>query len=154
MSVKQNVHLENTNTSASRLEGKYWQLIKIKTSAPAPPQSAPFVEPPPTDADTVNSLETEAEDEVPIKCVWKLSHCVHNILKGHGTSSYRPSDSVITLGIQLPPAINQDVILEGDGSADWMMIAEEMDEYTLAAKMSEVEAIEPRTLAEAKPCPN
>jgi hypothetical protein len=34
------------------------------------------------------------------------------------------------------------VVLEGEGSADWMMIAEAIDEYALVAEMSEVEAIE------------
>ena len=41
-------------------------------------------------------------------------------------------------------------MLEGEGQADWMMAADFIKEYALATKISEAEALEPRTLAEAK----
>jgi hypothetical protein len=40
-------------------------------------------------------------------------------------------------------------VLEGEGLADWMMLAD-FEEYAMVAKISEVEALEPRSLAEAK----
>lgn len=45
-------------------------------------------------------------------------------------------------------------VLEGEGSSDWMMMAIESDEYALVAQTSEIEAIEPRSLAEAKRRPD
>jgi hypothetical protein len=41
-------------------------------------------------------------------------------------------------------------MLEGEGSADWMMMAVESDEYALVAQTSVTEALEPRSLAKAK----
>jgi Reverse transcriptase (RNA-dependent DNA polymerase) len=98
--------------------------------------------------------EPESEAEAPAKRMRKPSQHIRDILDGHGTSSHRKSDPVITPGIQLPAAKNQDIVLEGEGSAEWMMIAEEMDEYALVAETSEVEAIEPRSLAEARHRPD
>jgi hypothetical protein len=45
-------------------------------------------------------------------------------------------------------------VLEGEGSADWMILVEEPDEYALVAQTSEIEAIDPRSLAEAKRRPD
>jgi hypothetical protein len=45
-------------------------------------------------------------------------------------------------------------VLEGEGSSDWLMLADELDEYALVAETSELEAIEPRSLAEAKRRPD
>ena len=45
-------------------------------------------------------------------------------------------------------------MLEGEGQADWMMTADFVEEYALVAEISEAEALEPRTLAEAKRRPD
>ena len=45
-------------------------------------------------------------------------------------------------------------MLEGEGQADWMMAADFIKEYALATKISEAEALEPHTLAEAKRRPD
>jgi Reverse transcriptase (RNA-dependent DNA polymerase) len=111
----------------------------------------PIVEPPLTGTDMVSPSESE---DAPAKRMRKPSYRIRDILDGHGTASYRSSDPVIAPGIQLPTTVNQDVVLEGEGSADWMMIAEATDEYALVAETSEVEAIEPRSLAEARCCPD
>jgi Reverse transcriptase (RNA-dependent DNA polymerase) len=52
------------------------------------------------------------------------------------------------------PSITEKDILEGEGTADWMLIADEVDGYVLVAETSEVEAIEPRSLAEARRRPD
>jgi hypothetical protein len=44
-------------------------------------------------------------------------------------------------------------VFEGEGSAEWMMYMDAV-EYTLAAEISDTEAIELRSLAEAKRHPN
>ena len=82
------------------------------------------------------------------------SHCVHDILDGHSTTSYQASDPIITPGIQLPTTVNQDVVLEGEGSANWVMIAEAIDKYALVAETSKVKAVEPQSLAEARRHPD
>ena len=156
VSVEQNVYLNN-NLSTSHLEGEDWEFIETKADIPsaaptnpialAPMQSAPLVETPLTGTEPVT-------EEAPAKRVRKPSQYVRDILDGHGTASYRASDPVIAPGIQLPTVANQDVVLEGEGSADWMMIAEAIDEYALVAETSEVEAIEPRSLAEARRRPD
>jgi len=60
-------------------------------------------------------------------------------------------------GVQLPPdepSKPQDQVLEGEGTSEWMMVADFADEYALAAEISEIEALEPRSLAEAKSRPD
>ena len=60
------------------------------------------------------------------------------------------------MGIQLPPTVEEapNPVLEGEGLADWMMLADFEEEHAMAAKISEVEALELRSLAEAKHCPH
>jgi Reverse transcriptase (RNA-dependent DNA polymerase) len=48
------------------------------------------------------------------------------------------------------PSIAEKDIMEGERTADWMLIADEVDGYVLVAETSEVEAIELRSLAEAR----
>jgi hypothetical protein len=62
---------------------------------------------------------------------------------------------VIPTGVQRPSVKEHtQEVLEGEGIADWMMVADEVDGYVLVAETSEVEAIEPRSLAEAKRRPD
>jgi hypothetical protein len=85
------------------------------------------------------------EEPVPQKRVRKPSQRIHNIIKGHGTTSAHPSDPAITTGIQLPPIVEAapNPVLEGEGLVDQMMLAD-FEEYAMVAEMSEVEALEPR----------
>ena len=48
-----------------------------------------------------------------------------------------------------PPHV-ETAVLEGEGQSDFIMMAESLDGYALAAEMSEAEGLEPRNLAEAK----
>jgi GAG-pre-integrase domain len=71
VSVEQNVHLDNQNTSGSHLEGEDWEFIETKTDipptapntavAPTPSQPVPIVEQPLTSTDMVNPPDTEPE---------------------------------------------------------------------------------------------
>jgi len=45
-------------------------------------------------------------------------------------------------------------VLEGEGTADWMMAADCVEEYALAAVISESEVLEPRSIEEAKRRPD
>jgi hypothetical protein len=90
------------------------------------------------------------EEPVPQKRVRKPSQCICDIIEGHGTTSTHPSDPAITMGIQLPPIVETapNPVLEGEGLADWMMLAD-FEEYVMVAEISEVKALEPRSLADA-----
>ena len=70
-------------------------------------------------------------------------------------------DPVVALGIQLLPVHDDNEpplgnvkddpeVLEDEGMSDWMMNADSMDGYILVAEMSNYEALEPQSLAEAK----
>ena len=52
------------------------------------------------------------------------------------------------------PTVNENVELEGEGTADWMMVADFAEEYTMAAEISDAEVLEPRSLAEVKHHPD
>ena len=93
---------------------------------------------------------------VPARRMRKPSQRVHDILKGCGATSARPSDPTVTAGVQVPPIAEEAPaqVLEGDGIADWMMVADFVDEYVMVAKMSDFEALEPRSLTEAKRHPD
>jgi hypothetical protein len=92
------------------------------TTPPAVPSSTASRAPSPTPSDHNNSPK---EEFLPMKCIRTLSQRVHDILEGHGATSARPSDSVITTGVRVPPIVEEvpTQVLEGEGSADWMMIA-------------------------------
>ena len=84
-----------------------------------------------------------------MKRVRKPSAHVKELSSGEGLTSARPSDPKVPKGIILPSKSTAPV-LEGEGMADWMMVVDWIDEYTMAAEISEVEALKPRSLSEAK----
>ena len=49
---------------------------------------------------------------------------------------------------------NETLVYEGEGTSDWMMSMEAPDEYAMAAAISEVEALEPCSLDEARKRPD
>jgi hypothetical protein len=95
------------------------------------------------------------EEPIPTKCVRKLSQHVYDILEGCGATSACPSDPTIIAGVQVPPIIKEapTQVLEGNGMADWIMFADFIEEDAMVAEMSDLEPLEPRSLAEAKHCP-
>jgi len=54
----------------------------------------------------------------------------------------------------LPTPNANEEVFKGVGQSDWMMLAESEEEYALVAEISEMEALEPRSLAEAKSRPD
>jgi hypothetical protein len=168
-STECNVYHDKTCALVDRLKGEDWEFIETTTNIPEssiptnPTQTYPAVSqaipsptgtcaPSPSLSDHQDLCE---EDPVPQKHVRKPSQHIHNIIKGHGTTSARPSDPAITMGIQLPPVVEAapNPVLEGEGLADQMMFAD-FEEYAMVAEMSEVEALEPRSLAETKRRPD
>jgi len=79
----------------------------------------------------------------------KPSQHVFDLLEGSGRTSNCPSDPVVTCGIRTPAEV-LNIELEGEGQVDWIMATDFATEYVLVAEISETEALEPCTLAEAK----
>jgi hypothetical protein len=157
VTVEQNVHFDKTHASAEQLEGEDWNFVDLSfdllilnptpnpTPAPTPAPAASISTPVPTPAQPEQVLKNE-----PIfKRVHRPSQCIQDILAGHGVTSTHPSDPTVALGVRLP-TVNETVELEGEGTADWMMAANFVDEYAMVVEISEAEALKPRSLAEAK----
>jgi hypothetical protein len=157
VTTERNIYFDKTQASAECLEGEDWDFVEPSpdslTSAPSTsndtsPASASTA-PPPVPAQP----EAPPEDDVPSRCVRKPSQRIQDILAGRGVTSTRPSDPQLASGVQLP-TVNENAKLEGEGTADWMMAADFAEEYAMAAEISDAEALEPRSLAEAKRRPD
>ena len=158
--VERNVYYNKTVASVSRLEGEEG-IVKTKNDSPnatKPIPNIPSQNPiltPPRVPSPVPEPDPPAE-----KRIRKPSQRVLDILEGRGSSSNRPSDPVIAQGIQLPPVLPAVVehppnkVFEGEGQAEWIMAADFAEEYSMLAEISDLEAFEPRTLAEAKRRPD
>ena len=95
------------------------------------------------------------EDPPAAKQIHKLSQRIIDLLEGHEHTSNCPSDPIVTPGIQAPTVIEeQNCVLEGERQAEWMMWMNFVEELLMASEMSDAEALEPRTLAEAKRHPD
>ena len=75
-------------------------------------------------------------------------------MEGRALSSNRPSEPQIPVGVQLPNNRGNEVVFEGEGTSDWLMMTDFADEYAMAANSREMEALEPCSLAEAKRHPD
>ena len=160
VSVEQNVYVNKM--SASHFEGENSEgIIKMNPDLPGnyvPPKNpSPNLTPSTQPSDTNIShapqpIKPHSDEETP------------NISESHPKHIQKPTQHIKDIleggqlppGIQLPtkPPINNHIpaeepgtVLEGEGLSDWMMVVEE---YALAAKISEAEALEPQNLAEAK----
>jgi len=155
--------------SASRPEGEIDGLIGTKANTPivpsmpsAPTSSSQAAEPPaPPRTPTPPPAAEPAPEEPPAeKRIRKPSQRVADLLDGHGRTSNHPSDPVVTRGIQSPTVVVEEPtrVLEGEGQSNWMMWADFatnlVEEYAMAAEIGDAEALEPRTLAEAKRRPD
>jgi hypothetical protein len=167
--TEHNVYYDKTCALVDCLKGEDWEFIETTTNLPessmptnpsqthlavsqaiSSPTGTRALSPSPSDHQDLHE-----EEPVPQKCVRKPSQCICDIIEGHGTASTHPSDPAITTGIQLPPIVEAapNPVLEGEGLADWMMLAD-FEEYVIVAEISEVKALEPRSLAEAKRHPD
>lgn len=74
---------------------------------------------------------------------WKPTQKIQDILAGCAGSLNCPSVPKITPGVQIPTVEPADPDLEGEELATWD------DEHAMAAEISEAEAFEPRSIADA-----
>jgi len=133
ITVERNTYYDNS--SASHLEGEHNTVI-TETNANS---SAPDVVP--------HDIETQTEDNQERgKRIRKPSQRVVDLLEGRGTWSDEPTDSLVPPGVQL--------MAEGgaydDELTDWFVVPDHMEGYAFAAVTGDSEALEPRSLAEAK----
>ena len=140
--VERNVYYDNSCLSASHFEEENdrREFVEMRTDEPfVPLEKSPTVtsETPETPSTTQNKIVPIPDPEPREKRFRKPSQQVQDILEGRGESPK------VARGVQLP---TQKV--EGE------KLAEYVDEYALAAEIGDTEALEPRSLAEAKKRPD
>jgi len=147
VTVEQNIYYDRT--SASHPKGEIDGLIRTKANTPiilstssAPTSSSQAAEPPaPPYTPTPPPAAEPAPEEPPAeKRIRKPSQQVADLLDGRGRTSNRPSDPVVTCGIQAPTVIEEPTrVLEGEGQSNWMMWADFatnlVEEYAMAAEI-------------------
>ena len=149
MTVERNIYFDPTSASVDRLEGEDWQFVETTTDELTSKSPSPFpaVVTPPSQPEPTHEPETPAESEPEesesrTRCTHKPSRRVLEILSGHAVNSSRPSDPLVAPGVQVPTVVVEE-------TPD-MLMAVDLVEYALVAEMSEVEGLEPQSLAEAK----
>jgi hypothetical protein len=154
VTVERNVYFDPTAASVDRLKGEDWQFVETTTDdhTPTPSTNPQAAEAPTQSIDELPApAESESEEEEPrTKRTRKPSHHMLDILSGRAVSSPHPSDSLITPGVQVPTVVEEP---EGESTAVALM-AVDLVEYAMVAEMSDVEGLEPRSLAEAKRSPD
>ena len=159
VSTERNVYFDKTQLSVSRLEGEELEFTETKSDNPIIPSHNPPALPTnpqiaqPQTAPEIPSENDEdlSEPEIPAKRTRKPTAKIREIMEGRAVASNLPSTPKFTAGTQLPSI--SDVpgeVLEADEPDDWMM----MMESSMTAQMSEMEALEPSTLAAAKKSPD
>ena len=130
-----------------------WAPRSTTPPSPLTPQSSS------TSASTENDEETVARMVTPRpKRSRKPSRTLRDLMEGVGVSSTRRADPQFTAGTQLPGGFGE----EGEQAWGVWSVENAFDEledsewleYILAAEVAEAEALEPRTLAEAKRRPD
>lgn len=176
VTVERNVYYDKTGASASRFEGENWddfietkadELTGTSTTIPQPPTPTLNSEPtshvpdPPIVDDAAS--DEASEPAIRSKRVRKPTQRVKDLLEGRGVTSELPKGPKVAPGVQLPteePSILEAMFtkhvlgVQEDDEAELPMAADFMAEYAMAAEISEAEALEPRTLAEAKSRPD
>ncbi|KIJ38701.1 hypothetical protein M422DRAFT_143340, partial [Sphaerobolus stellatus SS14] len=184
VTTERNVYYDRSAMPPSRLEGEDWEFIEAKSNSPAVPNNpqsqdpvsipstdipipstpipADISTPPEPTSRTEAAQPEEAPEVIPElpKRIRKPSKKVQDILDGKGRTSAKPADPKLPPGVQ-PPSVEleelkrqETQVFEGEGMSDWMMAGDWIEEYAMAAEISEVEALEPRSLGEAKARPD
>ncbi|KAF8189143.1 hypothetical protein K438DRAFT_1593537 [Mycena galopus ATCC 62051] len=163
--VEQNIWFDKTQASRQHLEGDNWELVvdtdvPPRADVPVPPptphvvatpaRNMPAPVPAPIPAAEPPVLVVLPEPELPAKCVRKPSAHVQDLLCGVGSTSNCPSDPIVARGVRVPGPVE----FEGEGEADWMMATDWAEEYAIAAEMRVAEALELRSLADARHRPD
>ncbi|KIJ45343.1 hypothetical protein M422DRAFT_121161, partial [Sphaerobolus stellatus SS14] len=133
------------------------QSIPAPTTVPPTPISpSPQIPQVPVNPATIldgnRDSDTPEEDiiEVPRRRRTRIpSRRVRDLLEGQGRTSARPSDPRVPVGVPLPQS-NETDVFEGEGTSIEMMVVDWVEEYGLALEISDAEALEPRSLTEAK----
>ena len=165
VSTERNVYFDNTQSSVSRLEGEEWQFVETKPdNLPAvPPHNPPVLshkppvlpdlppDIPPNAPETSDDDDAPSEPEIPVKRIRKPTAKIKEIMEGRAVTSDLPNAPKFTVGTQLPSTSDAPVdVLEAEESDDWMMVME----GAMMAQTSEMEALEPPSLAAAKKSPD
>ena len=106
------------------------------------------------------AFDAASEPKVRSKHVQKPTQHVKDLLEGRRVTSDLPKGPKVTPGVQLPteePSILEAMLAKlapGYQEEDLPMAADFLEEYAMGAEISEVEALEPHTLAEAKSRPD
>ena len=153
VTVERNVYYDKT--SASRPEGEIIGIVGTKANAPVvpnapsmPTSSSQSAEPPasapPPHILTPPAPEPIAEEPPTAKRIRKPSQRIVDLFEGRGRTSNRPSDPIVTPGIQaLTITEEPNCVLEGEGQADWLMWMNFVKELLMAQETCEAEALEP-----------
>ena len=158
--VERNVYYDKTNVSVSQFEGEESGIVKPKTDLPNVPKPFPLLNSIPMPPRAPSPPPASQIEAPTAKHIRKPSQHVLDIMEGHGTSSNCPSDPTITRGVQLLPPLSPvdeqtpNEVYKGEGQAEWLMVADFVDKYSMLAEMSDKEAFKPRSLTEAKHHPD
>ncbi|CAA7269035.1 unnamed protein product [Cyclocybe aegerita] len=91
-----------------------------------------------------SASEPEETPSIPKPCekhVRKPSQCVLDIIEGCAMSLNLPRSPKLSPGVQAPTEMPEERVLEGEGTSDWMMVVDFMDEYALAAEIKELSVL-------------
>ncbi|CAA7265260.1 unnamed protein product [Cyclocybe aegerita] len=154
VSVEQNVYYDETCKSGSHLEGEEWDGfnetkpdLSINLTAEPPPSTsstsnqtaqpaASAPQAPERDESASEPDETPSTPKPREKRVQKPSQHVLDIIEGRAVSSNLPKSPKLSPGVQVPTEMLKEQVLEGEGTSDWMMAADFVDEYALVAEIS------------------
>ena len=159
VTVERNVYYNGTAASASHIKGEIEKIIETKANIPAKHSemtNALNVSVPSPTIDhpapalllrilTPPAPEPTAVEPPTTKHICKPSQHVADLIEGHGTTSAHPSDPILSHGIQPPSTITEELnlVLEGEGQAEWMMWMNFVEKLLMASEMSDAEALEP-----------
>jgi hypothetical protein len=154
VSTERNVYFDKTQSLVSRLEGEELEFTETKTHDPPVSHNPPILSKPPeihqNAPEIVSDNDEASEPEIPTKHIRKPTAKLKEIIEGRAVTSNLPSAPKFTAGTQFPsvPDAPGD-ILEVEEPDDWMMM-----ETAMMAQTSEMEALEPLSLAAAKRSPD
>ena len=156
VSTERNVYFDKTQLSVSHLEGEDLEFTETKPDpdiTPVLPIIPPILPLSHKIAPEIPSGNDEdvSEPEIPTKHIRKPTQKIQKIIEGHAIMSNLPSAPKFTKGTQLPsiPDVPGDV-LEADEQDDWILMMED----AMLAQTSEMEGLEPQSLAAARKSPD
>ncbi|KAI0060480.1 hypothetical protein BV25DRAFT_1807234, partial [Artomyces pyxidatus] len=158
VTVERNVYSEPL--SSARLEGERLDVPDAQDELAETPDTTPDSPTATTPLDPIPDLAVPSPPSpIPLpvpepaeersRRVRMPSRYVRDLREGLGVTLARPSEQGFARGLQVPDAVAEDAGDVGAVDAGWDGL-----EYALVAEASEAEALEPRTLAEARRRPD